>query len=76
MNFFTNNTKESSQIINIDQKKYPKGLVPLKDVFSPNDAAKISSSNKPLHKTSDKIVQVNIGIDDNPKMLHVSESCT
>lgn len=76
LEFLTNDSKESSKIINFDQNKYPKGLVPLEDVCSPGDAAKIPSSNNSLHKTIDKTVQVNIRIDDDPKMLHVYESCT
>ena len=72
LNFLTNDIKESSQIISLDQNKYPKGMVVLEFFFSPSDPTNVSPTNKSLCNKTDKTMQVNIRTDNDPKMSCVS----
>lgn len=74
--FIKDEVQETSRVINLEQNKYPKGLIPLEDTFSPNDASKVEISKNFFSKKIDDDEQVNIGTKIEPQILNLLISCS
>lgn len=58
------------EILNLKRNFFPKGLVPLEDLFGSNDVAR-KPKMEPLRVD---IEECNIGIEDNPKLIKISKA--
>lgn len=68
--FLKDEMQDPSKIINLKQNRYPKGLAPLEDAFSPSDSSKTDKSEKKFSKTIDEIEQIDIETETKSKTLN------
>ena len=62
--------EDESEIINLKDSHFPKGLTPLEDIFDSNDIP-LKPKMEPL-KTD--IEEYNLGTEENPKIIKLSKS--
>lgn len=61
---------DDHEILNLKNKFFPKGLVPLEDLFDSNDVA-MKHKIEPLKAD---IEEVSIWTEDNPKLIKISKA--
>lgn len=65
------------EIINLKNNVYPKGLIPLEDMFQQDDIPKsLSLDPEPPHFKMAPTIPINIGTEAEPKMLYIGAQCT
>lgn len=74
--FLTNDEEQDFEVIYLEHNKYPKVLVPLESTLSTNDASKTTFSPENPKRKIDDTIPINIGLDDDPKNVYISVTCT
>ena len=59
-------------IINLKSNSFPRGLVPLEDIFDSNDVAK----RPKVAPRDDEVEECNIGTEEDPKVIKISKNMT
>jgi len=71
-----NESLKKKEIIYVEDNKFPKGLTPLESSFSSSD---VSNQKKSLEESKRKIgktINVNIGTQEDPKILKIGARCS
>lgn len=78
--FLAENIEDESsppEIINLKNNAYPKGLIPLEDMFRQDDVPKNPSPDpKPPRFKMGPTLPINIGTEAEPKTLYITTQCT
>jgi hypothetical protein len=64
--------KKNIEIIDIADRPFPKGIIPLENLFDQNDMYK----GKPSIEINDEIIEFNIGTEQSPKMIKFGKGTT
>ena len=67
---FSENSIANHNIIELKGNLIPKGLVPLKRLFSKNDTL----SNPTMQSSEENVISCNIGTEGEPKMVKISKA--
>ena len=59
-------------IIQLKSNSFPRGLVPLEDIFDSNDVAKIPK----VAPRDEEVEECNIGTEEDPKVIKISKTLT
>ena len=59
-------------IIQLKSNSFPRGLVPLEDIFDSNDVAK----SPKVAPRDDEVEECNIGTEEDPKVIKISKNLT
>ena len=62
----------SKDIIQLKSNSFPRGLVPLEDIFDSNDVAK----RPRVAPRDDEVEECNIGTEADPKVIKISKNLT
>jgi hypothetical protein len=75
--FLQNEPLKKKEIISLEDNKFPKGLTPLESSFSSSD---VSNQKKSIEEESKrkigKTIPVNIGTQEDPKILKIGAQCS
>ncbi len=75
ISFLEDRVSYDSWVIDLTHNKYPKGLVPLENAFSPSDAHLPIPHERKFTKTIDETKPINIGDEEDPKPEFLSQFC-